>query len=71
MSTDIRFPIGLLFAIVGALITVFGFATNGSAMYEHSLGININVWSGAFLTVFGVVMLIMAQSARKKSKTGR
>ncbi|MBN2036479.1 MAG: hypothetical protein JW768_07025 [Chitinispirillaceae bacterium] len=68
MDTDIRFPIGLLFTIVGVIITIFGFATSGAEMYQHSLGININIWSGICLTVFGVIMLVMAFMAQSKDK---
>jgi len=68
MQTDIRFPIGLLFTLIGIVITVFGIATNGAEIYRHSLGINVNIWSGIFLTIFGVIMLVMAIRAQKKEK---
>jgi hypothetical protein len=68
MQTDIRLPIGLLFALIGIVITVFGLATNGAEIYRHSLGINVNIWSGIFLTIFGVIMLVMAIRAQKKEK---
>jgi hypothetical protein len=68
MQADIRLPIGLLFTIVGVLIGIFGFATNGAEMYKHSLGININIYSGICLTIFGVIMLVMALGAQKKEK---
>jgi hypothetical protein len=58
---DIRLPIGLMFSIIGAIITVFGAMTNGDAMYDkHSLGININLWWGLVLLAFGAIMLLMA-----------
>ncbi len=68
MQADIRLPIGLLFTIVGALITLYGLFTRGAAMYQRSLGININVWSGICLTVFGVLMLVMALRAQGADK---
>ena len=68
MQADIRLPIGLLFSIVGVLITIFGLATRGSEIYTHSLGININIYSGICLTIFGVIMLAMALNAQKKEK---
>jgi len=67
MSVDIRLPIGLLFAVVGALIAIFGFATTGSEIYRHSLGININIWSGLCLTAFGAIMLWLALRAQKRN----
>ncbi len=60
MYTDIRFPMGLLFTIIGLLLAVYGFMTDGAAMYAHSLGININLWSGLCLVFFGALMLAMA-----------
>jgi hypothetical protein len=69
MNTDIRFPIGLLFSILGVIITIYGFITNGGDIYKHSLGININLYSGVGLLVFGVLMLGMAVRAQAKGKT--
>ena len=68
MQSDIRFPIGLLFTIIGVLITIFGLATRGAEIYARSLGININIYSGICLTIFGVIMLAMALNAQKKGK---
>ncbi|HOX58618.1 MAG TPA: hypothetical protein P5205_19980 [Candidatus Paceibacterota bacterium] len=65
MGLDIRWPIGLMFSLVGLLMTIFGFATRGDAeMYQRSLGINVNLIWGIILLLFGVFMLIMAM--RKK-----
>ena len=61
MGLDIRWPIGLMFSLVGLLLTIFGFATKGDAeMYKRSLDININLIWGIILLVFGAFMLIMA-----------
>jgi uncharacterized membrane protein YidH (DUF202 family) len=69
MQMDIRLPIGLLFSILGLVITVFGFMTKGAEMYKHSLNININIYTGVVLVVFGVFMLFMAMRAQAKNKT--
>ena len=70
MHTDIRLPIGFLFSIIGVIITIFGFATNGAAMYtQHSLGINVNIYSGICLLLFGGFMLISAFVSQNKHKT--
>jgi ABC-type nickel/cobalt efflux system permease component RcnA len=66
MQMDIRLPIGLLFSILGLVITVFGFMTNGSKIYENSLNININIYTGIVLVVFGVFMLFMAMRGQAK-----
>ncbi len=65
MATDIRFPIGLLFSILGVVITAFGFFTRGSSIYQHSLNINVNLYTGVCLLIFGVVMLAMAMRGKK------
>ncbi len=67
---DIRIPIGLMFGIVGVILTGYGAVTFGDDMYAtHSLGININLWWGMALIVFSVIMLALAWNAAKKHKT--
>jgi hypothetical protein len=62
---DIRIPIGLMFSILGVLITVFGFVTMANAdMYQKSLNINMNIIIGILMLVFGGLMLFF--SFRKK-----
>lgn len=61
MGLDIRWPIGLMFSLVGLLMAIFGFATkNDSEMYARSLDINVNLIWGIILLLFGAFMLIMA-----------
>ena len=44
---DIRFPLGLMFAMMGALLSGFGLVTASSPIYrQHSLGVNVNLWAG-------------------------
>ncbi len=57
MGLDIRLPIGLLFALVGILLTLYGLTTD-PALYHRSLDININLWWGLVLLAFGVVMTL-------------
>jgi hypothetical protein len=61
MGLDIRLPLGLIFAILGIILVVFGIFTRGSAMYAMSGGINLNVIWGAVMLVFGAGMLIAAK----------
>jgi hypothetical protein len=56
MNLDLRLPIGLMFSIFGAILLVFGL-TSDRAIYARSLGINVNLWWGVVLLVFGLVML--------------
>jgi hypothetical protein len=65
VEMDLRLPIGGLFALLGVLIGGYGIATNGDAShYEQSLGVNINLWWGLVMLVFGTVMLLLAFRAR-------
>jgi len=65
---DIRYPIGLMFTILGVLITIFGFITmSNTEMYKQSLDINVNIIMGILMLIFGLIMLFMA--VRKKKKT--
>ena len=57
MNLDLRIPMGLLFTLVGAIMSIYGFFTRGSAIYERSDGMNINLIWGVVLLVFGVLML--------------
>ena len=54
MGLDIRLPIGLMFSIIGALLTVYGLIEPDQS---QSLGTNVNLVWGACILVFGVVML--------------
>ena len=50
MGLDIRTPIGAMFTILGAILSVYGFLTSGDAdLYRHSLGLNVNLWWGLVL----------------------
>ena len=64
---DIRYPTGLMFSILGVLVTIFGFVTRNAAMYEKSLGINVNIIMGIVMLVFGAAMLYMAIRKKKES----
>jgi hypothetical protein len=59
---DIRIPIGLLFSILGGLLLCYGAITmNAQPLYEKSLGIDVNLWAGAWMLLFGLAMLGLAQ----------
>jgi hypothetical protein len=57
MGLDLRIPVGLMFALTGLILTVFGMLTHGNAdLYAKSLGVNINLWWGLELLIFGTTM---------------
>ena len=69
MGLDIRWPIGLMFSLLGAMLVVYGLVTGSNAeIYAHSLGINVNLCWGTLLLVFGGSMLTMAWRGSRKPK---
>jgi hypothetical protein len=64
MNLDLRLPLGLMFSIVGLLLTAWGLLS-GDEIYQRSLGINVNLWWGLVLLVFGSVMLWFAMKGRR------
>lgn len=67
MNLDLRYPIGLMFAIDGALLTAFGLMSD-EAIYARSLGINVNLRWGLALLGFGLVMLAFAIKASRRPR---
>jgi len=65
MRLDVRFPIGGMFSLIGAILTVYGIVSD-PAIYEKSLGINVNLWWGLVLLAFGLVMLGFAVRAHRR-----
>ena len=63
MGLDIRWPIGLMFTLIGALLAVNGAVVKSD--HAISLGVNINLIWGAVLLVFGVLMLLGAMRGGK------
>jgi len=64
MGFDIRLPIGYLFTILGALLTLYGVITMNAEMYRHSLGINVNLSWGVILLIFGLIMTFIAKRSQ-------
>jgi hypothetical protein len=60
MGLDIRLPMGLMFAILGAVLIISGLTLDPS-VYKRSLGINVNLWWGMVLLIFGAAMLILGR----------
>jgi len=53
---DIRRVIGGLFVLYGVILTVVG-ATASESDLEKASGINVNLWTGIGMLVFGALML--------------
>ena len=55
---DLRIPIGSFFALVGVIIAVTGLIAQDRARLESA---NVNLYCGASMLVFGLVMLWLAR----------
>ena len=64
MGLDIRIPIGLMFSILGLLLTGFG-VVGDKTIYQGALGINVNLWWGIVMLGFGLLMLLLGRRARR------
>ena len=58
MPLDIRVPIGVMFAMMGALLVGYG-GFGDQSIYARSLGLNINLIWGGVLLVTALVMLLL------------
>lgn len=65
MGLDLRFPIGLLLGIIGALLTAYGLISDPQ-VYQRSLGINVNLWWGLVLVLTGGILLFFARRASSR-----
>lgn len=69
MGIDIRVPLGAMFTMLGLLLAAFGFFGD-KAIYEQTLGINVNLEWGIVLLIFGAVMLALGLRSRPAGKGG-
>jgi hypothetical protein len=62
MGLDIRIPLGLIFLIIGGIMAIFGIATHGdAALYDRSLGVNLNMGWGLGMALFGGIMYLVGR----------
>jgi hypothetical protein len=66
MKLDIRYPIGFLFLTVGVVLAVYGLVSGPEIYAERSLGLNVNLWWGLALVVFGALMVGLAKWSASK-----
>jgi len=65
MNLDIRTPLGLMFGLMGIILVGYGLV---SADRAHAGGeaINLNLWWGIVLLVFGGLMLMLTKRGAAK-----
>jgi protein-S-isoprenylcysteine O-methyltransferase Ste14 len=72
MGLDIRWPIGLMFTLIGAILAVQGVLVRSDAeMLKRSLNMNVNLGWGIVLLIFGVLMIVSARIAAKAQEKAK
>ena len=67
MFYDPRISMGMLFTLIGTILTAFGLSTRSNAdVYAKSLGIDANLWWGLVLLVFGIVILTLGRRGQAR-----
>jgi hypothetical protein len=61
MGLDIRIPLGLIFLITGGIMTGYGIFTRNSAIYDKSMGVNLNLGWGVVMLLFGAIMFFFGR----------
>ena len=59
MHLDVRLPLGLMLAVMGALLAGYG-ALGDRSIYARSLGLNVNLVWGGMLIVVAAILLALA-----------
>lgn len=69
MSLDLRIPMGLLFSFMGVILAAFGWSTHDRPdIYAKSLGIDVNLWWGVVLLVFGQMMFHLGRRRQNRDR---
>jgi Na+/H+ antiporter NhaD/arsenite permease-like protein len=68
MRLDLRYPLGTLFTVFGLLLVVYGLSRPG--VTAPLTAVNVNLYSGLPMLVFGVVMLWLARRAESRPEPG-
>jgi len=71
LGLDVRWPLGLLFTLIGLLLAGYGLIYDGRVPGGQDMagqpmsGLHINVWWGMVLVVFGASVLWLARRAAR------
>jgi hypothetical protein len=66
---DIRAPIGGLFTLLGLMLMAYGVVAGPKAASSIAPTTNVNLWWGATMLVFGVILLAMSRRVMRQPKT--
>jgi len=67
MGLDIRLPIGIIFTIYGIIMLAYGAVADQAIFQEKSMGVNIDLWWGLAMLLFGLFMGALAFRASRRS----
>jgi hypothetical protein len=62
---DIRWPIGLLFSAMGLVVGLYGALSGARAVFLTRL-VNVNLWWGLAMLIFGLAMIWGAVAGRRQ-----
>lgn len=70
---DIRWPIGILFSLLGVLVAFYGLVSPVRTLYRpidasQVLVFNLNLWWGLVMLAFGLVMVVGALLAGRRGE---
>lgn len=68
MNLDLRIPMGLMFTLVGLILTLYGWATRGSLVYLRAGNVDVNLYWGLVLLVFGMGMFLLGRRGERKAR---
>ncbi|HTG59293.1 MAG TPA: hypothetical protein VMG63_07790 [Terriglobia bacterium] len=72
MGLDIRFPIGIILTIYGLVLAIYGVVADPAspvsdpAIAENVVRLNIDMWWGVAMLVFGLFMSALAFRASRR-----
>lgn len=64
MGIDLRYPIGLMFSLLGALLVGYGLVRPD--LRAPLTPVNLNLYGGLGMLAFGISMLLLAARARSR-----
>jgi hypothetical protein len=67
MGLDIRLPIGIIFTTYGVILILYGLVAD-PAIFVSSMSVNIDLWWGLAMLVFGLLMGLLAFRASPRFK---
>ena len=59
---DLRLPSGLFFTVIGLILVGLGIFASGASA-DLLTDVNVNLYAGAAMLAFGVILLMMAKRA--------